>query len=214
MIDVYVWRLCNRLTDVVGEARLSVLQCYNMGHNGHGINVYGVIMTLYLGNLHACGQFYVGHLSLSHRDYFSHQHLQMKVMTFAINTIINISKRCHCPCNFGTINNLFPHMGKNAKKNLFFCYLEGLGDKHEKLTKGEIRSSWILLLNIFQNYSTAASFGHYLHIIHMQCWSMSTLCQIKVVRTLLKIIWQASRKLYLIIIFTLFSHLTENLTKC
>ena len=27
-------------------ARLSGLQCFNMGHNGHGINLYGVIMTL------------------------------------------------------------------------------------------------------------------------------------------------------------------------
>ena len=26
--------------------RLSGLQCFNMGHNGHGINLYGVIMTL------------------------------------------------------------------------------------------------------------------------------------------------------------------------
>ena len=27
-------------------ARMSGLQCFNMGHNGHGINLYGVGMTL------------------------------------------------------------------------------------------------------------------------------------------------------------------------
>ena len=26
--------------------RMSGLQCFNMGHNGHGINLYGVSMTL------------------------------------------------------------------------------------------------------------------------------------------------------------------------
>ena len=31
------------------RARLSGLQCFNMGNNGHGINLYGVIMTL-MGN--------------------------------------------------------------------------------------------------------------------------------------------------------------------
>ena len=30
-------------------ARLSGLHCYNMGHNGHGINLCGVIMTI-MGN--------------------------------------------------------------------------------------------------------------------------------------------------------------------
>ena len=50
----------------VPPARLSVLQCYNMGHNGHGINLYGVIMIL-IGNLHAGGQSSLGHLSLLHR---------------------------------------------------------------------------------------------------------------------------------------------------
>ena len=35
---------CNRLRCPL--ARLSGLQCFNMGHNGHGINLYGVIMTL------------------------------------------------------------------------------------------------------------------------------------------------------------------------
>ena len=32
-----------------GLARMSGLQCFNMGHNGHGINLYGVSMTL-MGN--------------------------------------------------------------------------------------------------------------------------------------------------------------------
>ena len=38
---------CNRLKCPL--ARLSSLQCYNMGHSGHGINLYGVIMT-FMGN--------------------------------------------------------------------------------------------------------------------------------------------------------------------
>ena len=39
---------------------------YNMGHNGHGINLYGVIMTL-MKNVHAGGHS-IGHLSLVHRE--------------------------------------------------------------------------------------------------------------------------------------------------
>ena len=35
---------CNRLRCPL--ARMSGLQCFNMGHNGHGINMYGVSMTL------------------------------------------------------------------------------------------------------------------------------------------------------------------------
>ena len=38
---------CNRLRCPL--ARMSGLQCFNMGHNGHGINLYGVSMTL-MGN--------------------------------------------------------------------------------------------------------------------------------------------------------------------
>ena len=38
---------CNRLSCPL--ARMSGLQCFNMGHNGHGINLYGVSMTL-MGN--------------------------------------------------------------------------------------------------------------------------------------------------------------------
>ena len=34
---------CNRLRCPL--ARISSLQCFNMGHNGHGINMYGVSMT-------------------------------------------------------------------------------------------------------------------------------------------------------------------------
>ena len=55
---------CNRLRCPL--ARLSGLQCFNMGHNGHGINLYGVVMIL-MGNLHAGGQSNLGHLSLVHR---------------------------------------------------------------------------------------------------------------------------------------------------
>ena len=46
--------------------RLSGLQCYNMGHNVHGINLYGVIMTI-MGHLHTGGQSSFGHLGLLHR---------------------------------------------------------------------------------------------------------------------------------------------------
>ena len=35
---------CNRLRCPL--ARMSGLQCFNMAHNGHGINLYGVSMTL------------------------------------------------------------------------------------------------------------------------------------------------------------------------
>ena len=38
---------CNRLRCPL--ARMSGLQCFNMGHNGHGINLYGVSMTI-MGN--------------------------------------------------------------------------------------------------------------------------------------------------------------------
>ena len=55
---------CNML--IWPLARLSVLQCFNMGHNGHVIHLYGVVMIL-MGNLHAGGQSNLGHLSLLHR---------------------------------------------------------------------------------------------------------------------------------------------------
>ena len=38
---------CNRLRCPL--AIMSGLQCFNMGHNGHGISLYGVSMTL-MGN--------------------------------------------------------------------------------------------------------------------------------------------------------------------
>ena len=41
------WYRCNKLRCPL--ARMSGLQCFNMGHNGHGINLYGVSMTL-MGN--------------------------------------------------------------------------------------------------------------------------------------------------------------------
>ena len=56
---------CNRLR-CPGLDCLSV-QCYYKGHNGHGINLYGVIMTL-MGNSHTGGQSNLGHLSVLHRD--------------------------------------------------------------------------------------------------------------------------------------------------
>ena len=42
---------CNRLKCPV--ARLSGLQYFNMGHDGHGINLYGVIMTIWKINMQA-----------------------------------------------------------------------------------------------------------------------------------------------------------------
>ena len=62
-IDLGTYR-CNRLRCPL--ARFSGLQCFNMGHNGHAINLYGVAMIL-MGNLHAGGQSSLGHLSLVHR---------------------------------------------------------------------------------------------------------------------------------------------------
>ena len=44
---------CNRL--ICPLARLSGLQCFNISNNGHGINLYGVVMIL-MGNLHTGGQ--------------------------------------------------------------------------------------------------------------------------------------------------------------
>ena len=61
---------CNRLRCPL--ARLCGLQCYNMGHNGHGINLYSVIMTI-MDNLHVGGQSSLGHLSLLHQ----HSYLQL-----------------------------------------------------------------------------------------------------------------------------------------
>ena len=58
--DYYAYRR-NRLRYPL--ARLSGLQCYNMGHNGHGINLHGAIMTL-MGYVHACGQSNLGRLSI------------------------------------------------------------------------------------------------------------------------------------------------------
>ena len=41
---------------LIGVIGLDVpwLQCFNMGHNGHGIKLYGVVMIL-MGNVHAGG---------------------------------------------------------------------------------------------------------------------------------------------------------------
>ena len=61
------------------------LQCYNMGHNGHGINLYGVIMTL-MGKLHAGGQSILGHLSLLHRHAYI---LYMKTNVYRLDIILN-----------------------------------------------------------------------------------------------------------------------------
>ena len=44
MMNLYFVFRCNRLRYPL--ARLSGLQFFNMGHNGHGINLYVVIMTL------------------------------------------------------------------------------------------------------------------------------------------------------------------------
>ena len=42
-----------------------------MGHNGQGINLYGVVM-IFMGNLHAGGQSNLGHLSLVHRHFHNY----------------------------------------------------------------------------------------------------------------------------------------------
>ena len=47
-------------------ARLSGLQCYNMGHNGRGINLYDVRIIL-MGNYHAGGHYDRGRSVLVHR---------------------------------------------------------------------------------------------------------------------------------------------------
>ena len=65
--DIHKYGWCNRLRCPL--ARLSGLQCYSIGHNGHRINLYGVAMPriMRMGNLHAGGQSSLGHLSLLHR---------------------------------------------------------------------------------------------------------------------------------------------------
>ena len=45
----------------MSPGRIVPLQCHNMGHNGHGINLYGVLMII-MGNLHTGG-----HSVLVHR---------------------------------------------------------------------------------------------------------------------------------------------------
>ena len=55
---------CNRLRCPL--TRLSGLRCFNIGYSGNGINLHGVVM-IFMGNLHAGGQFNLGHLSLLHR---------------------------------------------------------------------------------------------------------------------------------------------------
>ena len=58
---------CNRLkSPPPPPARLSGLQCYNMGHNGHGINLYDVLMIL-MGNLNAVDILTRGPSVLVHR---------------------------------------------------------------------------------------------------------------------------------------------------
>ena len=64
-MNQFMRRRCNRRRCPL--ARLSGLQCYTMGHNGHGINLYGVIMAL-MGNLDVGGQSSLGDLSLLHRN--------------------------------------------------------------------------------------------------------------------------------------------------
>ena len=62
-------------------ARLSGLQCVNMDHNGHGINLYGVVMIL-MGILHAGGQSNLGHLSLLHRSTMDQCSLSINYNTY------------------------------------------------------------------------------------------------------------------------------------
>ena len=47
------------------EARFFWMQCFNMGHNGYGINMYGVIMILM--KLTCRWTMSLGHMSLVHQ---------------------------------------------------------------------------------------------------------------------------------------------------
>ena len=79
-------------------ARLSGLQCFSMGHNGHGINLYGVVMIL-MGNLYAGGQLNLGHLSLVHPVRFAYNY------TASFRSILRVLS----PFSFGEFINVFPH---------------------------------------------------------------------------------------------------------
>ena len=59
------WTRCNMLR--CSLTRLSGLQCFNMGHSGHGINLYVVVVIL-MENSHVGGQSIPGHLSLVYRN--------------------------------------------------------------------------------------------------------------------------------------------------
>ena len=89
--SIYVTSRCNRLRCPL--ARMSGLQCFNMGHNGHGINLYGFSMTL-MGNLHAGGQSSLGHLSLVHRSLFSSE-VPIQITDGEENLICSKKYICH-----------------------------------------------------------------------------------------------------------------------
>ena len=73
----------------MSKARLSVLHCYNIGHNGHRINLYGVIMTR-VGNLHAGGQSSLGHLSLLHRSQWNVNDMTWSMIKSPFGNIIRL----------------------------------------------------------------------------------------------------------------------------
>ena len=80
---------------IQGSGVMSVLQCYNMGHNGHGTNLCGVIMTR-MGNLHAGGQSNLGHLSLLHRTPSFKQLWNLKMHLY---TCIMVKEKLSMACN-------------------------------------------------------------------------------------------------------------------
>ena len=58
-----------------------------MGHNGHGINLYGVV-TILMGNLHAGGQSNLGYLSLLHRQRFAQSFYDIPGGAISVITIV------------------------------------------------------------------------------------------------------------------------------
>ena len=76
--------------------RLSGLQCYSMGHNGHGINLYSVVMIL-RGNLHAGGQSNPGHFETFHQKqmYMVLYNVYTKLIMLLLQILNHLLPKCH-----------------------------------------------------------------------------------------------------------------------
>ena len=87
-------------TGVIGSdvhlARLSGLLCFTMGHNGHEINLYGVVMIL-MGNLYAGGQSNLGNLSLLHRLHITGWFTQHRIWQLLFSTLLCVSVCLNTP---------------------------------------------------------------------------------------------------------------------